>query len=340
MTFDARLLSGVGVMTAVVENGGFARAADAVGLTPSGVSRAIARLEARVGTRLFDRHPRKVALTDAGARFYAEVAPLLAGITDAAETAAADSTQVRGRLKLSVDPWFARIVLGPRLPALLARHPELFLELRVTNAFEDMLAGGVDLAIRFGPPLSSGLIARKLLDTRVLTVATPAYLAAHPPLRAPADVGKHNAILFRDPQSGRPFTWEFHRGGKTIEVPVAGRLVLDDPSAALAACEAGLGLFQSLELGLQPWLNSGRLVTVLDDWAGERFPLHAYFASRRQLPAKVRAFLDFIALSLAFDASRVGSVGSQNLPTSSGAAVAGRDRSGRGLAGQAPTRRA
>ncbi|WNJ93860.1 LysR substrate-binding domain-containing protein [Bosea sp. 685] len=112
-------------------------------------------------------------------------------------------------------------------------------------------------------------------------------------------MARHDAILFRDPQSGRPFTWEFHRGGKAIEVPVAGRLVLDDPSAALAACEAGLGLFQSFELGLEPWLNSGRLVTVLDDWAEERFPLHAYYASRRQLPGKVRAFLDFITFSLA-----------------------------------------
>jgi len=305
MTFDARLLSGVGVMAAVIENGGFARAAEAVGLTPSGVSRAIARLEARVGARLFDRHPRMVALTEAGARFHAEVAPLLAGITEAAETAAADSAQVRGRLKLSVDPWFARIVLAPRLPALLARYPELSLELRVTNAFEEMLGGGVDLAIRFGPPSNSGLIARKLLDTRVLTVANPAYLAGRPALRAPADIADHDAILFRDPQSGRPFTWEFHRGGKTIEVPVAGRLVLDDPSAALAACEAGLGLFQSFELGLEPWLSSGRLVTVLDDWAEERYPLHAYYASRRQLPGKVRAFLDFIALDPASGANRV-----------------------------------
>lgn len=186
MTFDARLLSGVGVMTAVVENGGFARAAEAVGLTPSGVSRAIARLEAQVGARLFERHPRMVALTEAGARFHAEVAPLLAGITEAAETAAADSSQVRGRLKLSVDPWFARIVLAPRLPALLARYPELSLELRVTNAFEEMLAGGVDLAIRFGPPPSSGLIARKLLDTRSLQSPrrltwSAALLFARPP---------------------------------------------------------------------------------------------------------------------------------------------------------------
>jgi len=298
LAFDARLLSGVSVMAAVVEHGGFARAADAVGLTPSGVSRAIARLEARVGARLFDRHPRKVVLTQAGSRFHAEVAPLLAAIGEAAETAAADSSQVRGQLKLSVDPWFARIVLAPRLPTLLARYPALSFDLRVTNAFEDMLGGGVDIAIRFGPPPGAGLIARKLLETRIVTVAAPAYLDSRPAPREPADIAEHHAILFRDPQSRRPFAWEFHRGGKAIEVSVGGRLVLDDPSAALVACEAGCGVFQSFELGLEPWLQSGRLVTLLDQWSEERFPLYAYYASRRQLPSKVRVFLDFLGATL------------------------------------------
>jgi DNA-binding transcriptional LysR family regulator len=294
MTFDARLLSGIGVLAAVVDSGGFAKAGEAVGLTPSGVSRAIARLEERVGARLFDRHPRRVALTEAGRRLHAEAAPLLAAILEAAEAAADDATRVRGRLKLSVDPWFARIVLAPRLHELLARYPELAVELRITNAAEDMFAGGVDLAVRFGPPPDSALISRKLLDTRVITVAAPSYLARRPPPRTPAEVAGHEAILFRDPQAGRPFAWEFHRAGEVVEVTVAGRLVLDDPSAALAACEAGSGLFQSFELGLEPWLQAGRLVPVLTDWAEERFPLYAYYASRRQLAAKVRAFLDFI----------------------------------------------
>ncbi|HEY1929237.1 MAG TPA: LysR family transcriptional regulator [Caulobacteraceae bacterium] len=294
MTFDARLLSGIGVLAAVVDSGGFAKAGEAVGLTPSGVSRAISRLEERVGARLFDRHPRKVALTEAGQRLHAEASPLLAAILEAAEAAAGDSARVRGRLKLNVDPWFARVVLAPRLQELLTRHPELAVDLQITNHAEEMFAAGVDLAVRFGPPPDSALISRKLLDTRVITVASPAYLARRPPPLTPAEVAGHEAILFRDPQSGRPFAWEFHRAGEVVEVPVASRLVMDDPSVALAACEAGSGLFQSFELGLEPWIQAGRLVPVLTDWAEERFPLYAYYASRRQLPAKVRAFLDFI----------------------------------------------
>lgn len=294
MALDARLLAGISLLDAVVEAGGFAKAGDAVGLTPSGVSRAIARLEERIGARLFDRNARRVTLTEAGRRLHAEAAPLLNGILEAAESIGEDAGRVRGRLKASIDPWFARIVLAPRLPEFLAAYPELALQLRVTNAAEDMLSGGVDVAVRFGPPAASAAIGRKLFETRVITVASPSYLARRPPPKVPAEVVDHDLILFRDPQSGRPFTWEFHGPGLPVEVPAAGRLVLDDPSAALAACEAGAGLFQSLEVGLEPWLRTGRLVMVLPDWAEERFPLYAYYASRRQLPAKVRTFLNFI----------------------------------------------
>lgn len=294
MTFDARLLSGVGVMVAVAEHGGFARAATDLGLTPSGVSRAVARLEARLGVRLFHRNPRAVSLTEEGRRFHAEVAPLLAQIQEAAEDATAASVAVRGRLKVNTDPWFARVVLAPRLPELMARHPLLSLELLVTNHREEMMAGGVDLAIRFGPPGESGLIARKLLETRVITCAAPSYIERCGAPKHPEEVSRHLTLLFRDPQTGRPFDWEFHRAGQVVSPQVGGRVVMDDPSAALAACEAGLGLFQSFELGLSPWLEERRLVQVLPDWTEESWPLYALYPSRRQTPAKVRAFLDFI----------------------------------------------
>src|SRR3984957_8295776 len=120
MAFDGRLLSGIGVLAAVVETGNFIRAADAVGLTPSGVSRAVARLEARIGIRLFDRTPRAVTLTHEGPRFPAQVTPLLAGLEEAAVEAAGAATSVRGRLRVNADPWFARLGLAPRLSGFLA----------------------------------------------------------------------------------------------------------------------------------------------------------------------------------------------------------------------------
>jgi DNA-binding transcriptional LysR family regulator len=293
MAFDTRLLTGVGVMAAVTEAGNFARAAEMLGLTPSAVSRAVARLEARVGVRLFDRTPREVSLTEEGRRFHTQVMPLLAGLDEAATEAAGAAAVVGGRLRVSVDPWFARLVLAPKLQQFLVRYPQLSVDLSTSNYREAMMAG-VDVAVRFGPPDESSLIARKLLETRVLTVAAPAYLERHGEPRSPQDLIHHEALLFRDPQTGLPFPWEFRRGGKVREVKVAGRLVMDDSSVAISACLAGQGIFQSLAIGLADLLSRGELVQILPEWSEERFPLYAYHPSRRHPPAKVRAFLDFI----------------------------------------------
>src|SRR5262245_39936786 len=201
MAFDARLLTGITVLAALTEAGNFARAAEILGLTPSGVSRAMARLEARVGVRLFDRSPRAVTLTEEGRRFHGQVMPLPAGLEDAAAEAAGAAAAVRGRLRVSVDPWFARMVLAPHLPRFMARHLLLSVELTASNYREDMMTG-VDVAVRFGPPDATSLIARKLFDTRILTCAAPAYLARHGEPRTPHDLLHHEGLLFRDPQTG------------------------------------------------------------------------------------------------------------------------------------------
>ena len=293
MSFDARLVTGAGVLAAVTEAGNFARAAEILGLTPSGVSRAVARLEARIGVRLYDRSPRSVTLTEEGRRFHAQIMPLLAGIEEAAADAAGAAVVVNGRLRVSVDPWFARMVLAPRLPRFMVRYPLLSVDLASSNYREEMMTG-VDVAVRFGPPDIASLITRKLFETPVLTCAAPSYLAQHGEPRTPHDLAHHECLLFRDPQTGRPFPWEFQRRGEVIEAKIAGRLMMDDPSAAVAACAAGQGVFQGLGMGLGPWFASGQLVQILPDWAEERYPLYAYHPSRHLPPAKVRAFLDFV----------------------------------------------
>jgi DNA-binding transcriptional LysR family regulator len=293
VAFDARVLTGIGVLNAVTEAGSFVGAAEALDMTASGVSRAVARLEARLGIRLFDRNPRAVALTEEGRRFHAQVLPLLRSLEEAATEVADAANMISGRLRISVDPWFSRLVLAPRLPQFLRSYPLLSLEIGVSNHREDMMTG-VDVALRFGPTDPSSLIARKLLETRVVTCAAPAYLKQHGDLKTPEDLLQHEVVLFRDPQTGRAFPWEFQRKGKTREVKVRGRMLTDDPSTAIAACVAGHGVFQSLEIGLGPWLKSGKLVRVLSDWSEERYPLYAYYVSRHLPPAKIRAFLEFV----------------------------------------------
>lgn len=302
MTFDARVLTGIGVLTAVTEAGSFARAAEALDMTPSGVSRAVARLEARLGVRLFARSPRSVALTEEGRRFHAQVLPLLTSIEEAATEAGDASTAVSGRLRINVDPWFSRMLLAPYLSRFLKRYPLLSVEISVSNHREEMMTG-VDVAVRFGPTEPSSLIARKLLETRVLTCAAPGYLKQHGVPLTPQDLLRHEAVLFRDPQTGRPFPWEFHRKGRVLDIPVRGQMSTNDPSTAIAACVSGSGVFQSLELGLGSWLRSGKLVQILADWCEERYPLYAYYASRHLPPAKIRAFLDFVLEIIAEDPS-------------------------------------
>lgn len=299
MPFDIRLLGGISVLNAVVENGSFIRAGEAVGLTPSGVSRAVARLEGRVGVRLFDRTPRAVTLTDEGRRFHAQVMPLLAELADAASEAAGAVLSVRGRLRVNLDPWVARLVLAPALPGFLEKHPALSIELVVRDTLGEFIAEGFDAAVRFGEPGLSGLVARKLLETRILTCAAPGYLARHGAPEHPRDLERHECLMFRDPVTGRPFDWEFRRGAEVVVIKARGRLVVNDLATKLALCAAGNGIAQTIELGLAPMLAGGALVQVLPDWAEERFPLYACYPSRHLPPAKVRAFVDFVVESVA-----------------------------------------
>jgi DNA-binding transcriptional LysR family regulator len=299
MPFDSRLLAGIGVLSAVVESGSFVRAGEALGLTPSGVSRAVARLEGRVGVRLFDRTPRAVTLTDEGRRFHAQVMPLLAGLEDAASEAAGAVSSVRGRLRVNLDPWIARLVLAPALPDFLEKHPALSIELVVRDTLGELIAEGFDAAVRFGEPEASTLVARKLLETRILTCAAPAYLARYGTPEHPRDLERHECLMFRDPATGRPFDWEFRRGPEVVSIKARGRLVVNDLATKLALCMGGNGLTQTIELGLDSLLASGALVQVLADWAEERFPLYAYYPSRHLPPAKVLAFMDFVVESVA-----------------------------------------
>ncbi|CAP56671.1 LysR family transcriptional regulator [Gluconacetobacter diazotrophicus] len=301
MAIDTRLLSGIETLIAVAETGGFTRAAATMGLTPSGVSRAVARLESRLGVRLFDRNARSTTLTEAGHRLVAEVAPLLAGIEEATSSAAGASATVSGRLRVNCDPWFASLLLAPKLRSFLDAHPALTLDLVTRDTLGDLVSEGFDVAIRFGEPLPSGLITRKLLEARIVTCASPAYIARHGRPIHPRDLetGTHECLLFRDPATGRPFDWEFHRQGEILNISVRGRLILNDVATGLAACIAGLGVAQPMTLGIDELLRSGTLIDLFPDWCDEYFPLHVYHPSRHLPPAKVRAFLDFICNDVA-----------------------------------------
>ena len=293
MPFDGRILAGVGVLAAVVEGSSFVKAADLMGITASGVSRAVSRLEARLGMRLLDRTTRSIALTDEGRIFYEEVKPHLTAIEDAAGVASRAVSAVRGRLKVDIDPFFLPLVLARRLGAFCDRYPELSIEFVSREQLGDLVSEGIDLAIRFGQPRFSTLVSRKLIEAPILTVASSRYIARHGRPEQPSELAGHRCLQFLDPHTGRPFEWEFISDGQPIMVETRGPLTFTDPKAMLESCLAGAGVAQVIGWGVGDLLAKGDLVDLFPDWHGELFPLFAYHPSRKYSPAKVRAFTDF-----------------------------------------------
>jgi DNA-binding transcriptional LysR family regulator len=250
-------------------------------------------MAAPVGARLFHRTTRALHLTDEGRRLYERVTPLLGEIEEAANEASGSTEVVRGRLRVNVDPFFSRLVLGAHLAAFLRDNPQLRLELVASDAIGDLVAEGFDLAVRFGdPPPTSTLVTRKLAETRILTVAAPAYLERRGRPGHPTDLATHDCIDFRDPVTGRPFEWEFRRGREVLPVETSGPLLVSDVDSMLGACVAGAGVAQVMALGASDLVARGLLVELFPDWPDERFPLYALQPGRGRSPAKARAFLD------------------------------------------------
>jgi DNA-binding transcriptional LysR family regulator len=163
-----------------------------------------------------------------------------------------------------------------------------------------MVAEGFDVAIRFGEPEPSALIARRLFEVRILTCCSPEYIArrGRPKVPRELETARHECLLFRDPITGRPFPWEFHQGKKRMTVAVSGRLIVNDALTQLEACLAGRGIAQIMNLNSEPLFKNNRLVNLFPEWSDELFPLYLYHTSRRFVPAKVRALSDFILSAL------------------------------------------
>jgi len=295
MSFDGRLISNVGVLAAIIEGGSFTRAADALGLSPSGVSRAVSRLEGRIGVRLLDRNTRSVSLTDEGRKLYANIGPLLSEIDNALRLTSGSAETVRGRLRVNADAFFARFMFSAHIGDFLDRHPDVSLELVTRDQLGDLLGDGFDIAVRFGMPPDSNMIVRKLLDIRTLTVASPAYLEKHGTPTTPADLGRHSCIQMRNSQTGQIIEdWLFPGPEEPLVVPTRGRLVVNDVATLLGACVSGVGLCRIKAIGVQELIDKGDLIEVLKDWPSESYPLYAIYPSRHLPAAKVRAFIDFV----------------------------------------------
>ncbi len=282
---------------AVARRGSFAAAARARAADPSVVSRAIAALENELGVRLFQRSTRRLALTDAGARYLARVSPLLDELDHARDDVASAGAEIAGTVRLTTSITYGHVRLVPLLPDILLAFPRLRLDLVMTDARLDLVAEGIDLAIRLGPAAQGELIRVKLADTRYLVCASPAWVAAHGMPAGPLTLAAQSCVLF-DLAAFRS-RWRLRdRAGVVTEVPVDGAVVASSLLAVRDCAIAGLGPALLPDWLAADALAAGRLANLFPDHdaAAGDFASAAWilYPSRSYLPARVRGVIDFL----------------------------------------------
>jgi DNA-binding transcriptional LysR family regulator len=287
-------LSGIQAFVQAVETGSFARAADRLGLTRSAVGKSVARLERRLGARLFHRTTRVQSLTEDGQVFYERCRRALDEI-DAAEAALdAGRREPSGRLRVSVPLLFGRHCVAPVLARLARRHPRLDLEVSFSDRVVALLEDGFDLAVRIGPLRdSSNLAARRLGLQAFVMCASPTYLAGRPRPVLPKDFANLTALTYS--RAGREEPWEIHDAGGRYIVPFARHLRFDDIEAIADAALAGFGIASLPRWLVAPRLRSGALVLLGDGAPTQAYEIHAVWPHSRYLPSKTRAAIDALA---------------------------------------------
>jgi DNA-binding transcriptional LysR family regulator len=287
-------LTGMEVFVRVAGAGSLSGAARAMGLSQTMVTKHLAALEARLGTRLFHRTTRRLTITDAGRRYLDSTERLLADIETADAAVAADRVEPRGLLRLNVPLVFGTRQIAPRLATFAARHCQVSIELGLNDRLVDLAEEGWDLAIRIGSLRDSSLVARRLAPCRMLICAAPSYLAAHGRPRTTADLASHNCLGYTLAQAGAA-RWRMG-GTAAIDVAVSGNLRANNGDALLAAALAGQGLIYQPSFIVGDDLRAGRLVPIsLEVPPSDQLAVYAVYLPDRTPSAKVRAFIDFIA---------------------------------------------
>ncbi|WP_019042640.1 LysR family transcriptional regulator, partial [Comamonas testosteroni] len=266
------------VFARVIEWGSFSAAARACGMTPSAISKLVARLEQRLGTRLVNRSTRQLQLTPEGCAFYERGVRILADL-DEAERCASTHTAPRGRLRVNANVPFGHHFLLPWVPQFLARHPDVTLDIVLTDAVIDILEQRTDVAVRAGPLKSSNLVARKLGATRMVIVGAPSYLARHGTPTTPQELLAHNCLgaNYARAQPG----WPMRKTGEDSVHPVTGNAQASDGEALRHLALAGLGLTRLAAFQVREDIAAGRLLPVLEDCnPGDIEEVHAVYVGQ------------------------------------------------------------
>jgi DNA-binding transcriptional LysR family regulator len=282
----------IGVFAAVVAARSFTRAGQKLGMTASGTSRAVGRLEERLGVRLLNRTTRTLSLTDDGAAYYERCAKILADLEDANLAMARARVGPRGRLRVDAPSVLGQFILGPALSSFLEKYPDVAVDLSLRDHLIDPVAEGVDVVVRMAELRESDLACKRLGGARVVVVGAPRYFARYGRPREPSELRKHRCLGFL--AGSTPLPWRLRGGSDEVNLAVAGRLHTNSTDTLRRAALAGVGLIQVYAFLLAGELKSGALEVVLREHEPEPRPIYALYARHKIAVPKVRVFVDFL----------------------------------------------
>lgn len=292
MALDLNLVS---VFLAVAEAKSFRGAAEQLGVTRSAVSQAIRRMEDRIGVALVQRTTRSVSLTEAGVRLHERVAPAIAEVKLALDTARDRRAQPTGQLRLAVSSIAERFISGPLLASFTRAYPGVQLDVTVTDEEFDIVAEGYDAGVRLGEVIEQDMIAVPVSgDQRQLVVAAPSYLERFGTPSRPSDLSQHCCIGWRPAPDVAPYRWEFEENGRKFDVAVNPKITTNDMWIMVRTACAGGGLTFGMEETFRPYIERGELVPLLEEYLPPFQGFFLYFAGRRNLPPKLRALIDHV----------------------------------------------
>ncbi|MBC3207448.1 MULTISPECIES: LysR family transcriptional regulator [unclassified Pseudomonas] len=293
--FEDLQLGSIELFCLAAEAGSFTAAAQLAGVTPAAVSRSILRLEQRLGSRLFARTTRSIRLTDAGRTFFEQCSQALTQLVEAQQEVMGAQTSPSGRLRISLPTTYGHHRILPLLPTFRALYPEVTVDVHLGNRNIDFVEEGYDLAIRVRAQPDSTLIARLLEDASLVVVASPGYLQKAGTPQTLDELIAHECIQFELPSSGRRISWLFQENGRDREVVSdGGYSCSDDVLGGVTLAKHGAGLFQTYRFIVEQELADGRLVEVLQPYAGRSRPYTLLYPHGRYVPQRVRAFVDFL----------------------------------------------
>jgi len=283
----------------VVEAGSFTAVAAQQNTTQPTISRQIAALEDHLGARLLTRTTRALTLTDDGRAFYEHALRALEALGEAENAVGRRRSGPSGLLRIATPVVFGRLHIVPRLPAFLARFPDVSVDLAMSDTFTDLAEQGIDLAIRVGEITDPALIAKRIGIVRRVTIASPAYLKANGTPRRPADLADHSCIVYTRLATGN--RWIFESADGPLAVEVKGRYRADNSEAVREGVLAGLGIAVIPAFAFSGEIESGKVTTLLKNNEPKPLPMNAVYSSRRFVPLKVRAMIDYLAHEFALD---------------------------------------